>query len=645
MVDLARQSKGRHWPARVLLLLALLVVAAAARMAWRYADQPPLDLFSFRQSQTALTAFWAVTEGFRLPYETPVAGFPWAIPFEFPLYQWLVAGVSRLTGAGIDRVGRLLSFAFLLACLFPVRDIVRRLDLPRITVPIFACLLFTSPLYLYWGRSLMIETTAVFLAMLAIRYFVELEFGPARPRAAWAFAVSMTLCLLQKVTTGLPVVLMLGLLWMVLHTRRAGAFVKVLSPAAVWRATLLFAIPLLIAFAWTRYTDQVKALNPLGERLTSSALSQWNWGSLQQRLSADLYRKVLWERMFVGNLSAHIGVAMLMLPLLAPSTTRMRVIVLSCVLMGLGPLLIFTNLHLVHDYYQTANLIFLLFAVALALSVNVAGALGERAAIGLLGIFMVSGVSTFLKDYMPTVRASFDAGNSRDVAVAELVRRQTGETDQFVAFGNDWSSTFAYLAQRKSFTVPRIFPAYEEVVMAPERFVDNERLGAVLTCPGEGPPVERLLAWSGTRANWIVGETHGCFVAVPALEPETDSTGPTQDPAVCQGDLSIQAVAGKAGQVLVGWSLNGMSNGRAPGALGLSLVRDDGERVMLAALAVHRADVLTHLSEPRPLVLGLSRVLPAPLAEGRYAARLTRMQGNERVVCRFDRPLVVPPPQ
>jgi hypothetical protein len=645
MGDLLRASRTESRPARVLVLLALLVVAAATRMAWRHADQPPLDVHSFRQSQTALTAFWAAREGFRLPYETPVAGLPWAIPFEFPLYQWLVAGLSRLTGAGIDRAGRLLSFGFLLACLFPVRDIVRRLSLPRITVPIFACLLFTSPLYLYWGRSLMIETTAVFLALLAIRYFVELEIGPTRPWVAWAFAVAMALCLLQKATTGLPVVLLLGLLWMVLHIRRAGASVNAMTLSAVWRATLLFLIPLFIAYVWTRYTDQVKALSPLGASLTSSALAQWNWGTLEQRLSADLYRKVLWERMFVGNLSAQLGVALLFLPLLARGDTRLRVVVLSCLLMGIGPLLIFTNLHLVHDYYQTANLVFLLFAVALALSVNVAGALGERVAIGLLAIFMVSGVSAFLKDYMPTVRARFDAGNSRDVAVAELVRRHTGETDQFVAFGNDWSSTIAYLAHRKSFTVPRFFSGYEEVVLAPERFVDKDRLGAVVTCPGEGPSLERLLAWTGSRANWMIGETQGCFVAVRASEPETSSTGTAQEPAVCQGDLSVQTVAGNAGQILVGWSLNGMSDGRAPGALSLSLVPDGGEGIVLSALAVHRADVLTHLSEPRPLVLGLSRVLPVPLAAGRYSARLTRLWGAERVVCRFDRPVVVPAAQ
>jgi hypothetical protein len=33
-----------------------------------------------------------------LKYEDPVMGPPWSLPFEFPLYQWIVAESVRLTG-------------------------------------------------------------------------------------------------------------------------------------------------------------------------------------------------------------------------------------------------------------------------------------------------------------------------------------------------------------------------------------------------------------------------------------------------------------------------------------------------------------------------------------------------------------------
>jgi hypothetical protein len=41
---------------------------------------------------------------FSLSYDTPVLGYPWSIPFEIPLYQWIVACVSRL-GLSIDVAG------------------------------------------------------------------------------------------------------------------------------------------------------------------------------------------------------------------------------------------------------------------------------------------------------------------------------------------------------------------------------------------------------------------------------------------------------------------------------------------------------------------------------------------------------------
>src|SRR6516164_5284174 len=50
-----------------------------------------LGLHMWRQTQTAMTSYWFVHEGFRMDYQTPVFGPPWSIPFEFPFYQALVA--------------------------------------------------------------------------------------------------------------------------------------------------------------------------------------------------------------------------------------------------------------------------------------------------------------------------------------------------------------------------------------------------------------------------------------------------------------------------------------------------------------------------------------------------------------------------
>ena len=73
----------------------------AAFFALYYIHQPLIESHAFRQTQTALTSYWMLEEGWKIAYQTPVVGFPWAIPFEFPLYQSLVAGVVALTEVGV----------------------------------------------------------------------------------------------------------------------------------------------------------------------------------------------------------------------------------------------------------------------------------------------------------------------------------------------------------------------------------------------------------------------------------------------------------------------------------------------------------------------------------------------------------------
>src|SRR4051812_9418753 len=62
-------------------ILAIGALVYATDFAVRYIDQPLIDGNAFRQTQTALTAYWLLKGGPLLAYITPVAGFPWAIPF------------------------------------------------------------------------------------------------------------------------------------------------------------------------------------------------------------------------------------------------------------------------------------------------------------------------------------------------------------------------------------------------------------------------------------------------------------------------------------------------------------------------------------------------------------------------------------
>lgn len=112
------------------------------------------------------------------------------------------------------------------------------------------------------------------------------------------------------------------------------------------------------------------------------------------------------------------------------------------------------------------------------------------------------------------VKASYNSENSREYAVASVLKKEVPENKYFVAFGYDWGSELAYLSERKSFTVPESFKYYNEIALHPEQFIKDPLLGAVVVCsPVKIPTVDYLVQWVSMRKNWKIIEVHGCHIA------------------------------------------------------------------------------------------------------------------------------------
>lgn len=494
-----------------LKLITAFVAIFAATVAMRYVSQPLLESYGFRQTQTAITAYWLLHGGSLLAYETPVGGYPWAIPFEFPIYQALAALIAHLGGFPLDAVGRLVSFAFLIGCAWPALGIARRLTLPRQVVWVFCALLWSSPIYLFWGRAFMIETAALFFAFASIPYALDLrERSPSRT-AVLLCALFGTLAGLQKVTTGAPVTIVLGCIWLISWLRREG--LRLPSVRDIAAPACAFGLPILVSALWSGYADAVKAANPLGAQLTSTALVRWNLGGKSQLLSLSTYVEVFWTRLFVANAGGMLGVALLAGAVLRPGVPRLRGYVLAALSMLILPILIFTNLHINHDYYQASCLLFLTGAVALTVAVWVPGVISHHAAVPALTLMLVtSNLLAFRQGYGPLARAEFQVAQHRILAIAEVLRDNTPPASGFVAFGLDWSSELAYYAQRKSFTVPRFFREYDRAWTEPARYLGDAPLGALVICPSPSPSVEQVQQKLDSDPQWILVEVLDCRV-------------------------------------------------------------------------------------------------------------------------------------
>ena len=455
-----------RWRAAVALLgllagVAMLAILARGFLPWI------TDQYAFRQTQTALVAQYLHGPADLFSSELPVLGSPWAVPFEFPLYQALARSLSVATGLALVTCGRLVGVGFFLMALACLARLCRQFDVRH---PVLVCALVAlTPLYTFWARSFMIETTAVAFTL----WFATIQVDLLRARRAEAartglLFVAGVAAILVKVTTLLPV-LALALVLQALQVWRGR------RERARWQAALVPLVAqlavLAIGAAWVTYADMVKARNPLASALTSSHLQSWNWGTLHQRLDPHVWFVLLShtaEIFFppeavgamgnsfavraaglffpdeaverVGNsLALFVALLLAFAAALGRCTPQRRRLVGWCVALFLAPYLCFINLHYVHSYYQCANAIFLCAALGLAFE----GAISEaRAPAPALAWSWLAGLALGLVLLAQCALRNMDwyvALPERGVALAAQVRQASAPGKAIIVTGLDWS--------------------------------------------------------------------------------------------------------------------------------------------------------------------------------------------------------------
>jgi hypothetical protein len=455
-------------------ILAFLVAIISAWISIYFASQPLLENHGFRQTQTALTAYWIIQDGWKMAYETPVGGYPWSIPFEFPIYQSIVAFVSVLFHFQLDATGRLVSFCFLLACAWPAWSIVRRLKLNNDVAWIFCALLWSSPLYLFWGRTFMIETTAVFFTFVAISYSVHLLESSPPWISTFIFAVFATLGMLQKVTTAAPVLLVIALVIFADHLKTSGF--KIPSLRKTICTVIALVVPFIVILLWTNFADHIKLQNTLGAHFTSKVLSKWNYGSLAQRI--ELFSVI--GKIVFKNSAGVMGILIIAIALYKVSQRIRTIICMSLVLFVL-PILIFSNLHIVHDYYFVSSTFFFIGALAISIGVLPSTLNGKYYYTPIIAILVVCcNLLFFHLSYGEKIHKTFVVSQTRELAVGDVIQRYTSIESGIVVFGADWSGEIAYYSKRKTCTFPANLVEFESIWKSPASYLGNLKLGAVV---------------------------------------------------------------------------------------------------------------------------------------------------------------------
>ncbi len=425
---------------------ALLLLLAAFGINFHYSTQgwenPVLDTHGFRQTQTALSAYWIERGGFALDYPTPVLGAPWTIPFEFPLYQSLVAATAKVSGAGIDQCGRGVALGFFYLSLVPLVLLVRGLRHPWDEALLFAALLLVTPVLLFYSRTVLIESTA-FATSCWFLWLLQMALN--HRNVVWVILAMLigAAAAMIKVPT-LAIALVVGVaLTLAAFRNNSGRRL-----AVALRFTIVSGFSILMGVAWTHYTDVVKSRSVLGVTQTTEALQQWNFGTAEQRLSTDFW----WQlARFVERTSlplASLGLILLLL-CVGPSRPWWRMILLL-IFAAVGPL-VFANLYFVHDYYFYAIAAFLVGVLALLLrEVWISEKISLPARCVVIVIALAAQLSGYQRHYLD---AQLNANRAPpDIALA--LKAATQPDDVLLGLGLHWSSVIPYYSERRAIMVP-----------------------------------------------------------------------------------------------------------------------------------------------------------------------------------------------
>lgn len=466
-----------------------IVVPVVAIILWftfKDLNEPLLDRHSHRQTQTAISVDYMLREGAWFPYITPVLGAPWSIPMEFPLYQWIVAAVVKVSGMPLELTGRLVSLLFWWLVLFELFRGLRYF-IPSVTQRALVLLLIAaSPASIYWSRSFLIETCALYLSVAFGRQVLRAILE--QKKAAWGWAACFgILAALQKITTLFVVEVLVGMIlivWLIQarqdSTGRKKAVTNLLSFLA------LAVVTLVTALAWTAWSDGVKEQNALArDMITSKALQEWNYGTVNQRLSATTWQHFL-SNVTLGFTGRTPGLGYkvpLLLWGLMIVLVRRRLLQQGVVLLAFmaGPL-VFMNLYHIHEYYFVANGYLLLLAIGLA---GVAAAEDSRK-------WIRRGACVFFA--LLIASELFAYPRYHWLLFAEVPDRQTVERDframldsrmaaeeTLLVYGRDWDPSVAFYGGHKAiidpFTRPLADPHIEESL---KRLSPEERVGAMI---------------------------------------------------------------------------------------------------------------------------------------------------------------------
>jgi len=436
---------------------------------------PIIDQYGFRQAQTAISTLWFLNEGLSFPYLTPVFGWPWSVPFEFPTYQIVVYWISILFHfENLDLAGRLVSLFFYYLSFIPIVLILKRLMVDTKSIMVILISILATPIYIFWPRTFMMESMALFFTLMAIYLVISYEAKNQKNYYLLMTFVILVLAALTKITTFLVGLMFLSFYFLIMKPDK-------IFQSKVFKIALVVGGAILIGFAWTKYTDVIKNMNDIASHVSSTNLSKWNFGTLKQRMDIQSYYHIL--NHIIHN-SGYVIATIILFPIFIFKKLEYKKLIYISLLTYIASFFVLFNLYYAHNYYWYASSIFL----SIALGLIMATALKDIKNIFLLHIslivFIVFSLSGYYQYYYDFQVANYK--NNFIVAMGNMIKHEIKKNDVIYIKGLDWSSELPYYADRKAIMVPGWDgidindPRFENILK--KSLSSESKIGALVLC-------------------------------------------------------------------------------------------------------------------------------------------------------------------
>jgi hypothetical protein len=432
--------KWRHGYALGYLLTGLFAIV----LRWPTMNFPLSEAYAFRQMQTTLMIREFMDGGYFQLSPLPVLGPPWQVPLEFPLFQWIAAMGGSVLGASPQVAGRLTALFFFFLCAFLVVLIGNRMYSRLVGFTAFVVFLFL-PFGWQWGNAPLIDFAAT-AGALGSFYLVMLW---VERRSWWLITfltITISLVCLVKITT--------AVVWVVPIVAVAVLWKKTVSMREVtnrWPLLIPAVLSSVAGLGWGKFSDVYKSNYQFMEFLESQSLTEWLFGSLEQRLDT-----ASWSMIFIYS-QAIFGLLLIFILLLISALifweNRATTIALASTLF-IGPM-IFFNLYYLHSYYLASTYPALVMVMAAGI-VGVAKTmrkdpLGSNAArfsvvtTAVFGLLLMAWISP--EGHLVSQRS---AEGLYQFPLAQEMADHTPVDAGVIIVGCDWDPAYSYLSGRKT---------------------------------------------------------------------------------------------------------------------------------------------------------------------------------------------------